>query len=676
MIQVNGVTVRRWGKRITGGLVALASVGALVLAQSTSATASVAATRSAGCAAINGASGTGTSFSSTGTFKVGEVVEFVLAAADPDDVGVLAARVSAEKTGGRRARTTFVPWTYSFTVDEDDEWTFGVTSKEWPDFDGPILDTDKELTYSVTCQLSQTISANLPSVVSVGTTPFSFSASSGVPVSVQSDSPSCSVSSTALTATAPGPCAITLATINDPLWYPVVRVLNVQVKAPQTITFPEPSDVAYGTAPFGLSATASSGLTVSFATTTPSVCSVSGTTVTVGVVGTCTITASQAGDSSYFAATDVTRSFEVSKASQTITFGSLSDRTMLATPFSVSATASSGLAVTFASTTSAVCSATSAGEVSLVSPGTCTIRASQAGNANYQAADDVSRSFTVSKASQTITFGSLSDRSMLATPFSVSATASSGLAVTFASTTSSVCTATAAGEVSLVSPGTCTIRASQAGNANYEAAADVSRSFTVSKASQTITFGSLASKPLGTTGVTVSASASSGLPVTFSSSTPTVCTVSGSSVTLVAVGTCTVVASQPGNAQYAAAADVSQSFTVGYVISRLAPPAKTTVKRGSNIPVKFQLSTANGTPISPTAAAAIRCPSTSPTAPSATVTLAGLAPVCATYDAASGFFQANVKTTNVAAGDQPLTVTVRAGSTVLATTTVIVKIVR
>jgi hypothetical protein len=52
------------------------------------------------------------------------------------------------------------------------------------------------------------------------------------------------------------------------------------------------------------------------------------------------------------------------------------------------------------------------------------------------------------------------------------------------------------------------------------------------------------------------------LPVSFNSQTTSVCTVSGSLVTLVAVGTCTIQATQAGNATYAAATPVNQSFQV------------------------------------------------------------------------------------------------------------------
>ena len=79
---------------------------------------------------------------------------------------------------------------------------------------------------------------------------------------------------------------------------------------------------------------------------------------------------------------------------------------------------------------------------------------------------------------------------------------------------------------------------------------------------QTISFGALNNVPLGTPPFTISATASSGLPVTFASTTPTVCTVSGSTVTILAPGTCSITASQAGNASFAPATPVTQSFAV------------------------------------------------------------------------------------------------------------------
>ena len=63
--------------------------------------------------------------------------------------------------------------------------------------------------------------------------------------------------------------------------------------------------------PLTLTASASSGLAITFASTTTGVCQVSGATVTFLTAGTCTITASQAGDSNYGTAASVSQSFAV-----------------------------------------------------------------------------------------------------------------------------------------------------------------------------------------------------------------------------------------------------------------------------------------------------------------------------------------------------------------------------
>src|ERR1017187_1872528 len=77
---------------------------------------------------------------------------------------------------------------------------------------------------------------------------------------------------------------------------------------------------------------------------------------------------------------------------------------------------------------------------------------------------------------------------------------------------------------------------------------------------QTIAFDTIAAQVAGGS-VKLSAKANSGLPVIFASSTPAVCTVSRATAKLVAAGTCTIQASQAGNAQYASAT-VSQGFAV------------------------------------------------------------------------------------------------------------------
>jgi sugar lactone lactonase YvrE len=89
-----------------------------------------------------------------------------------------------------------------------------------------------------------------------------------------------------------------------------ITLSGTGLAASQTIAFGAISTQAVGT-PLTLTATSTSGLAVTFASSTPAVCSVSGKVATFLAAGTCTIQASQAGNTSYLAATPVSQSFTV-----------------------------------------------------------------------------------------------------------------------------------------------------------------------------------------------------------------------------------------------------------------------------------------------------------------------------------------------------------------------------
>jgi hypothetical protein len=361
---------------------------------------------------------------------------------------------------------------------------------------------------------------------------------------------------------------------------------------PQTITFVTPATQVYG-ATLGLSATASSGLAVSFASTTGAVCTVAGTTASFVGAGTCTIQATQAGDSDYLAAPAVSRSFTVARTTQTITFPAIPATTLVTGSVAMTATASSGLAVSYASATPAVCTV-SGSTVNLVAGGNCGIVASQAGNSDYYAAAAVGRNFAVTLAAQTITFPAIATQTY-GTPVSLSATASSGLAVTFASLTSPVCTVSGT-TATLVASGTCTIKATQTGSVDYAAATPVSQSFTVMHGTQTITFPAIPATTLVTGSVALGGTASSSLPVSYASATPTICTVTGSTVSLVAVGNCGIVASQAGNSDYYAAAAVGQNFHVTLATQVITFPVIATQTFGT--PVALSATASSGLAVS------------------------------------------------------------------------------
>ena len=230
--------------------------------------------------------------------------------------------------------------------------------------------------------------------------------------------------------------------------------------------------------------------------------------------------ASFAGDSG-FAAASGTGTLTVNKADQTISFDALANKTFGDADFMVSATASSGLPVSFSIASGPA--TISGNTVHITGAGSVTVHATQAGNSNYNAASAVDQSFTVGKADQTITFGPLANKTFGDSDFTVTATASSSLAVSFSIQSGP---ATISGNaVHLTGAGTVTVRATQAGNTNYNAATPVDQSFTVAKKTATITLGSLSQTYDGTAKHATATTSPAGLNVSFtyngSSTAPT-----------------------------------------------------------------------------------------------------------------------------------------------------------
>jgi len=360
----------------------------------------------------------------------------------------------------------------------------------------------------------------------------------------------------------------------------------------QTVTFTStaPAGAVYNGTAYVVTATATSGLpvTLTIAAASATVCSIngsaSGSQVSFVGVGTCTINANQSGSASYNAAPQMQQSFAVGQATQSVNFTSTAPAaaTYNGSLYTVTATATSGLAVTIAidASASSVCQldgSTSGSHVSFIGVGTCKIDANQAGNANYTAATQAQQSFAVGKAAQTINFTSTAPVSAKynGSAYSVTATATSALAVTLSidAASATVCAldgSVSGSHVSFIGVGSCAINANQAGNGNYNAAPQVQQSFSVGKAAQTISFDSAAPLDASAGGATyqVLASATSGLAVALAidAGAASVCqldgSVSGSHVSFIGVGSCKIDATQAGNANYLAAPASQQSFTV------------------------------------------------------------------------------------------------------------------
>ena len=366
------------------------------------------------------------------------------------------------------------------------------------------------------------------------------------------------------------------------------------------ITFNTVAVTNYTTGTIPLTATASSGLPVSF-NVVSGPATLSGNSLSINGVGNVLVAARQAGNALYQTATPVTNTIVVGRADQTISFAQLPNISYTTGTVALSATASSGLPVTFsvasgpATVTGTTMAITGVGPVSII--------ARQVGNANYNSAPPVTNSFTVGQSAETITFAALPNISYTTTPITLSATCSSGLGVTFAVASGP---ATISGNtMTITGVGNVSVTASQAGNANYVAATPVTRTFSVGKATQTITFASIPNGTYLGASVTLQGTSSSGLPVTFTvGSGPA--TISGNTLTYTGAGNVTVLANQAGNANYQAAPQVSQGFSISQAAQTitftaipngtyLGAPITLQATASSSLPVTFSVASGPAT---------------------------------------------------------------------------------
>jgi hypothetical protein len=158
----------------------------------------------------------------------------------------------------------------------------------------------------------------------------------------------------------------------------------------QAIEFDYPGGAMLLDGPVTLHAVASSGLPVSFESSTPDTCTVAGDQLTLVSAGECRVVATQPGGQTadgvtWAAADEATQLFNVLKHTQQITFVP-PDYVLSAQTSSIelSATAESGLPVSFSTSTPEVCTITGS-TLQLKGKGSCAVVAAQEGDPNYAA---------------------------------------------------------------------------------------------------------------------------------------------------------------------------------------------------------------------------------------------------------------------------------------------------
>ena len=402
----------------------------------------------------------------------------------------------------------------------------------------------------------------------------------------------------------------------------VTTSFNITSAGSNVITFALPPNTPFSSAPPALTAMATSGLLVSFASTTKPVCDFVGGALKFIAGGSCSITASQAGAAPIPPAKPVTRVFTITPGANAITFTATPTNTLFtATPPALAATATSNVSVTFTSNTLGICTVAPAGVITFVSGGICSITAAEPGNASWATAAKATITFEVLTGNNVITFAQPADTLFTSPPPAITVSASSGLTVNLASDTPAVCTVTSPGGViKFVMGGICSITATQAGNTTFQVATPVQKSFVVLPGVNVITFPALDAVTLNGVPTQPSATASSGLVVSYTSLNPDLCSVTtDGTITLLQTtavilpSLCTITASQGGSVSYVAAADVNKTFSVNpnptatgggqqaapqaFSAKSFSPPAAAAAPAAVVNPTSTELSTTNPSPL-------------------------------------------------------------------------------
>ena len=286
---------------------------------------------------------------------------------------------------------------------------------------------------------------------------------------------------------------------------------SVTPKAGQTIVFANPGAQNFGTTPT-LTASSSAGLTVSFTSASTAVCTTtSDGTLTFFAAGSCTINANQAGTNAVSAATQVSSTFTVNAvAPGAPTIGTATAGEGQAT-VQFSAPASNGgspiSSYTAVSTPGNLTGTVSVAGTPIVvnglTNGTAYTFTVSATNSVGSSAPSASSNAVTPRSTQAITFNNPGTQLYGTTP-TLTATAGSGLPVSFSSSTTAVCTIAPSGALTFIAAGACTVHADQAGDSIFLPAAQVSQTFQVT-----------AVAPAAPTAVTATASGTGDVQVSF-----------------------------------------------------------------------------------------------------------------------------------------------------------------
>jgi hypothetical protein len=411
---------------------------------------------------------------------------------------------------------------------------------------------------------------------------------SGLPVSVSVVSGPATLVGGKLIPSGGGVVRLRVSQAGDENWSPAQADFERTVaRARQTVEWQPVGSLVYGSEPMALKANATSGLPLEYSVVSgPGF--ISGDRLQVTAVGAVVIRAHQSGTANFEAAS-ADWTVLVAKASQSIVWSGSPDRTYSPEPILLTATASSGLALSYAVVSGPALLAND--RLTLTGVGTVVIRASQPGNANYEAAAQ-EVSWVISKIPHMLVFEPIGPRTFGEGPVALSAISEYGLPVTYRvrSGPGSI----AGNQLSLTGAGDLVVEASQAGSELYQSVA-VAQTVTVAKASQVLTWLAETTLTYRTNLLSLVAKASSGLLVNYRIVSGPGALVSGQ-LNLTGVGALVIAAEQPGDGNWLAATAVTNRFTVGRGVQTVAfdPVGDQTLGTG---PVTLMARASSGLPV-------------------------------------------------------------------------------
>ncbi|WP_233840197.1 autotransporter domain-containing protein [Dyella sp. 2HG41-7] len=438
---------------------------------------------------------------------------------------------------------------------------------------------------SVTPASPQTITFANPGTQNFGTTPtLTATTTSGLTVSFSSSTTAvCTITSGgALTTVSAGTCTINANQAGNSAYLPAAQVSQSFAIMPVLPGAPVIGTATAGNAQASVNFvpptfTGGASITSYTATSSPGgltgTCAASPCVVTGLVNGTAYTFTVTATNSAGTGAPSAASNAVTPKNNQTITFSNPGTQNFGATP-TLTATASSGLTVSFSSSTTAVCTITSGGALTTVSPGSCVINANQAGNGAYSPAPQVSQTFAIAGVAPgapiigTATAGDAQATVTFTPPTSNGGNPITGYtAISSPGGVTSTCAASPCTITTLTNGTAYTFTVTATNAAGTGAASAASNSVTPKAVGAITNFVANPAqpvfKPSGTFTVSATGDGSSS-PVVFAiaSSSNAVCSIQSSTVTTLSAGLCSITANQAGDASHLAAPQVTLAVTI------------------------------------------------------------------------------------------------------------------